>query len=75
MRRYPQFDDVRAALAAASWRLGDQGEAENNWARVEDPRYGDPQWLERWRRWPPAIRSDLQDFLKLKDAPAALQGS
>lgn len=61
---------MRAALAAASWGAGDVGEAESNWSRVEDPRYADLQWLARWRRWPPRIREDLENFLKLKATPA-----
>lgn len=66
LRRFPDFPDMRAALAAASWRVGDVGEAETNWARVEDPRYGDLTWLARWRRWPPRIREDLENFLAIK---------
>jgi len=66
LRRYPDFPDIRAALTAASWRAGDLGEAESNWSRVEDPRYGDPKWLERWRRWPPQIRADLENFLNIR---------
>ena len=69
LRRYPDFPDMRAALTAASWRQGNIAEAENNWSRVEDPRYADSQWLERWRRWPPQIRADLQNFLKLSGTP------
>ena len=38
LRKYPDFPDVRAALAAALWAQGDGGEAEANWFRVEDPR-------------------------------------
>lgn len=66
LRRYPDFPDMRAALTAASWRAGELGEAESNWSRVEDPRYGDPKWLERWRRWPPQIRADLENFLNIR---------
>lgn len=71
LRRYPDFPDMRAALAAASWRAGDLAEAENNWARVDDPRYRDLQWLERWRRWPPQLRNDLRDFLALRATSSA----
>ena len=38
LRRYPDFADVRAALAAALWAAGKEGEAETTWARVEDAR-------------------------------------
>jgi hypothetical protein len=38
LRRYPDFPDMRAALAAAQWAAGREGDAETNWLRVEDPR-------------------------------------
>lgn len=38
LRRYPDFPDMRAALAAAQWAAGREGDAETNWQRVEDPR-------------------------------------
>jgi hypothetical protein len=38
LRRYPDFPDMRAALAAAQWAAGREGDAETNWERVEDPR-------------------------------------
>lgn len=40
LRRYPDFNDMRAALAAALWAAGKEGEAETTWARVDDPRWG-----------------------------------
>lgn len=39
LRRYPSFVDVRAALTAALWRAGQEAEAEDQWLRVDDPRY------------------------------------
>lgn len=39
LRRYPGFDDMRAALAGALWALGKEGDAETNWERVDDTRY------------------------------------
>lgn len=39
LRRYPDFPDMRAALAAAQWAAGREGDAETNWQRVEDPRW------------------------------------
>lgn len=66
LRRYPDFDDMRAALAAAQWAAGREGDAETNWERVEDPRYRDVNWLRRERRWPPALADSLQALLQLK---------
>lgn len=31
LRRYPEFPDVRAALTAALWNVGKEGDAETNW--------------------------------------------
>lgn len=39
LRRFPDFPDMRAALTAALWDQGSQGEAETQWGRVDDPRY------------------------------------
>lgn len=66
LRRYPDFPDMRAALAAAQWAAGREGDAETNWQRVEDIRYKDINWLQKERRWPPALTSSLQAFLQLK---------
>jgi tetratricopeptide (TPR) repeat protein len=40
LRRYPDFADVRAALAAALWADGLEAEAEAAWSRVDDARCG-----------------------------------
>jgi tetratricopeptide (TPR) repeat protein len=56
LRRYPDFDDARAALAAILWVRGeDRAAAEDQWLRVADPRYRDRAWLSRDRRWPPRL--------------------
>lgn len=66
LRRYPDFPDMRAALAAALWASGKEAEAEGQWSRVEDGRYKDVTWLKQNRRWPPALVGALQAFLQLK---------
>ncbi|WP_346341645.1 hypothetical protein [[Phormidium] sp. ETS-05] len=47
---------------------GKIGEAESNWFAAVglDPRYRDIQWVAEVRRWPPAMVSALDRFLKLK---------
>lgn len=67
VRKYPRFADMRAALTAALWVDGQQGEAESNWVSVIglDRRYKDLNWVQRDRRWPPAMVSALQRFLEL----------
>ncbi|GIL66615.1 hypothetical protein Vafri_20103 [Volvox africanus] len=71
LRRYPDFNDMRAALAGALWSIGKEGDAENQWARVDDPRYRDSSWLRRNRRWPPRMTESLEAFLKLTSLPAS----
>lgn len=59
---------MRAALAAALWGLGKQGDAETNWLRVDDPRYADRKWLSGERRWPPRLCANMENFLDIRDA-------
>jgi len=67
IRRHPLFADARAGLTALLWRRGASGEAESNWAAASglDPRYRQPEWLLKIRRWPPLPVSALNDFLAL----------
>lgn len=74
LRRYPDFDDPRAALAAAEWELGQYERAEGDWNRVQDPRYADKEWLLKTRRWPAKLCEALQAFLEIrmtKKSPSA----
>jgi len=66
LRRYPGFDDARAALTAELWAQGLEGDAEANWERVEDVRYSDRVWLVQKRRWPPSVVNALENFLDLR---------
>ena len=66
LRRYPDFIEVRAAFAAALWADGKEEEAEDNWTRVEDPRYTDRIWLRKTRRWPPALVDALEALQDVK---------
>lgn len=67
VRKYPMYSDMRAALAAALWVEGQQGEAESNWVAAVglDNRYQDLDWIENIRRWPPSMVVALERFLKL----------
>ena len=68
VRKYPRFADMRAALTAALWVDGQQGEAESNWVSALglDPRYRNIEWVTTVRRWSPAMISALDRFLKLQ---------
>lgn len=67
-RKYPRFADARAALTAALWDQGQQGEAESNWVGANglDRRYRDVEWVAQVRRWPPKLVDALERFLNLK---------
>ena len=67
VRKYPMYSDMRAALAAALWVEGQQGEAESNWVAAVglDNRYQDLHWIEDIRRWPPLMIEALSRFLSL----------
>ena len=67
VRKYPSFVDMRAALTAALWEQGQQGEAESNWVAVVglDGRYKDLNWVANVRRWPPKMVTALEKFLTL----------
>ncbi len=67
VRKYPMYSDMRAALAAALWVEGKQGEAESNWVAAVglDNRYQDLDWIENIRRWPPLMVQALSRFLNL----------
>lgn len=71
LRRYPDFPDMRAALAAADWSIGKLGDAESNYQRLNDPRYRDRQWLKVNRRWPPKLLSAWEAFLDIKKVDSA----
>lgn len=67
VRKYPMYSDMRAALAAALWVEGHQGEAESNWVAAVglDNRYQDLDWIKNIRRWPPTMVKALSRFLNL----------
>ena len=67
VRKYPMYSDMRAALTAALWVEGQQGEAESNWVAAVglDNRYQDLDWIINIRRWPPSMVQALERFLNL----------
>jgi len=75
-RRAPGSADMRAALAAMYWSMGEQGKAEESWEfactsiAVGCAKYEDLDWLRRVRRWPPVMVNRLKAFLALGSAQA-----
>lgn len=73
-RRAPGSADMRAALAAMYWNLGEEEAAESEWGfactniAVGCAKYQDQDWLRRVRRWPPVMTERLEAFLKLRSS-------
>ena len=67
--------DVRAALVACYWRMGEGALAEDAWSKLcemKDSRcgkYGDRDWLVSYRRWTPGLADAMEDFLALRVRP------
>lgn len=65
-RRFPNFDEARAAAAGILWSSGDRAEAEGEWSRVDDPRYTDVKWLRDERHWPPRLVEAATALLEVR---------
>ena len=65
-RRFPNFDEARAAAAGILWSSGDRAEAEGEWSRVDDPRYKDAKWLRNERHWPPRLVEAATALLEVR---------
>ena len=65
-RRFPNFDEARAAAAGILWSSGERAEAEGEWSRVDDPRYKDVKWLRDERHWPPRLVEAAAALLEVR---------
>mgnify|MGYP002631242971 CR=1 FL=1 len=65
-RRFPNFDEARAAAAGILWSSGERAEAEGEWSRVDDPRYKDTKWLKDERHWPPRLVEAATALLEVR---------
>ena len=67
--------DVRAALVACYWRMGEGALAEDAWLKLCEMKnsrcgkYGDRDWLVSYRRWTPGLADAMEDFLALRVRP------
>ena len=66
LRRFPDFDDARAALAAMLWASNEGARAEDEWLRVGDPRYRDRAWLAVDRHWPPRLVAAAEALMDVR---------
>jgi len=65
LRRFPNFAEVRASLGSLQWIKGEREKAEENWLRVNEPRYRDVRWLRKSRRWPKRLADAAEKYLSL----------
>lgn len=65
-RRFPNFDEARAAAAGVLWSRGERAAAEGEWSRVDDPRYRDVDWLVNERHWPPRLVEAASALLEVR---------
>ena len=70
-RRAPGSADMRAALAAMWYGMGESERAETQWEfacnsiAVGCAKYEDLDWLRRVRRWPPSMVAKMDKFVRL----------
>ena len=79
IRKNPGYADMHVALAADSWSCGDYIQALKEWnfacneISVGCSKYSDSEWLATVRRWPPALITKLEQFLK-REIPESIKG-
>lgn len=66
-RKYSNYAEAHASLAAMLWSQGRFGEAEGEFeaARELEPLWGRMQFIVANTRWPPALMEQFQRFLQI----------
>ncbi|KAG0570608.1 hypothetical protein KC19_6G174800 [Ceratodon purpureus] len=67
VRKYPNYAEAHAVLAAVLWKEGnrDQAEGQFNEATSREPRYKDIRWVRNELQWPPGIMTAMGKFLNI----------
>jgi len=68
-RKYGNYAEAHAALAAVEWAAGRRGEAEEQLLRAEeiDPGWRDWAQVQRLTRWPPELAAAYQALLAIQE--------
>eukprot|EP00897_Mesotaenium_endlicherianum_P001483 jgi/Mesen1/1362/ME000013S00852 len=68
VRKYPNFTEAHASLAAVFWREGKRGNAEEEFtaATLQESKYKDIRWVKANLQWPPQLVEALDNFLGIK---------
>lgn len=66
-RKYSNYAEAHAALAAVEWSRGDAERAEQQFYRAvaQDERWNNMGWILENTRWPPKLESAMQRFLSM----------
>ncbi|XP_024534367.1 small glutamine-rich tetratricopeptide repeat-containing protein alpha-like isoform X1 [Selaginella moellendorffii] len=67
VRKYPNYAEAHAALAALLWKEGNRSQAEDqfNQAGVQNPNFSDARWIGSSLEWPPAVVDAMDKFLEI----------
>jgi tetratricopeptide (TPR) repeat protein len=67
VRKYPNYAEAHAVLAAVLWKEGNRAQAEGQFeeATVREPRYQDIRWVAGELQWPPGIIKAMSKFLNI----------
>lgn len=68
VRKYPNYTEAHAALAAVLWSEGKEQSAEGEFsvATEQNSRYRDMRWVHENLRWPPKMEDAMQSLLLIK---------
>ncbi|KAI5073349.1 hypothetical protein GOP47_0011362 [Adiantum capillus-veneris] len=67
VRKYPNYAEAHAALAAVLWSEGDRSRAEEQFSEAtkREPLYGDLRWVSLELLWPPNVVKAMENFLAI----------
>ena len=69
VKKYPMSPDIRTALTAILWSIGQEGEAKSHWVSAVgmNDKYKSLDWIQKKRCWPPKVMMALDDFFNLNE--------
>lgn len=68
VRKYPNYAEARAALAAVLWSENRRSSAEEQYSEAtqQEPRFKSMGWVRKTLQWPPGLENALENFLGIK---------
>ncbi|KAJ7520912.1 hypothetical protein O6H91_19G029200 [Diphasiastrum complanatum] len=67
VRKYPNYAEAHAALAALLWSEDRRSSAEDQFSKAlnDEPKFQDIRWVQAELQWPPAIMQAMKNFLNV----------